>query len=62
MNRIDTETKVLGLIGNPVEESLSPELQNRAMAELNLNYRYFAFRVEEGSVPDAIRGAKRLWV
>jgi shikimate dehydrogenase len=60
VNRIDTETKVLGLIGNPVKESLSPELQNRAIAELNLNYRYFAFRVEEGSVADAIHGAKAL--
>lgn len=60
MNRIDTETKVLGLIGNPVEESLSPRLQNRAIAELNLNYRYFAFQVEGGSVADAIHGAEAL--
>lgn len=60
MNRIDTETKVLGLIGNPVEESLSPGLQNRAIADLNLNYRYFAFRVEAGSVAEAIRGARGL--
>jgi len=60
VNRIDTETEVLGLIGNPVEASLSPELQNRAIAELNLNYRYFAFRVEAGSVADVIHGAKAL--
>lgn len=59
-DKIDTDTKVLGLIGNPVEDSLSPKLQNRAIDELGLNYRYFAFPVEEGSVKEAVTGARAL--
>jgi len=60
MNRINPETKVLGLIGNPVKDSLSPKLQNRAIVELGLNYRYFAFRVKEGGVERAVAGAREL--
>lgn len=60
MNKINPETKVLGLIGNPVKDSLSPKLQNRAIDELGLNYRYFAFRVEEGGVEQAVSGAREL--
>ncbi|MEF8798931.1 MAG: shikimate dehydrogenase, partial [Candidatus Bipolaricaulota bacterium] len=60
MNRINPETRVLGLIGNPVKDSLSPKLQNRAIKELGLNYRYFAFRVEVGGVDRAVAGAKEL--
>ncbi|MFW6005889.1 MAG: shikimate dehydrogenase [Candidatus Bipolaricaulota bacterium] len=60
MAKIDSSTKVLGLIGDPVSDSLSPRLQNRAIDMLGLNYRYFAFPVEEGDVNEAVIGARRL--
>ncbi|MBS3736185.1 MAG: shikimate dehydrogenase [Candidatus Bipolaricaulota bacterium] len=60
MAKIDSSTKVLGLIGDPVSGSLSPRLQNRVIDRLGLNYRYFAFPVAEGDVKEAVVGAKGL--
>ncbi|MCF7889705.1 shikimate dehydrogenase [Candidatus Bipolaricaulota bacterium] len=60
MAEIDSSTKVLGLIGDPVSGSLSPRLQNRAIDRLGLDYRYFAFPVKEGRVNEAVIGAKEL--
>lgn len=62
MAEINASTKLLGLIGDPVRDSLSPRLQNWAIERLGLNYRYFAFPVKEGSVREAIKGAKELGV
>jgi len=62
MVEIDTSTKVLGLIGDSVESSLSPRLQNWAIKRLDLDYRYFAFPVSEGSVAEAITGALDLGI
>lgn len=60
MAEINSSTKVLGLIGDPVSDSLSPRLQNRAIDKLELDYRYFAFPVEEEGVKEAVIGAKSL--
>ncbi len=62
MDRIDTETKVLGLVGDPVSESLSPRLHNRVIEKSGLNYRYFAFPVRKGGLKQAIHGARELGV
>ncbi len=62
MAEIDASTKVLGLIGDRVRDSLSPRLQNWTIERLGLNYRYFAFPVKEGAVGDAIKGAKELGI
>jgi shikimate dehydrogenase len=50
------------LIGNPVEDSLSPKLQNWAIDRLGLDYRYFAFPVKRDGLKRAISGAKELGV
>ncbi|WP_409200264.1 shikimate dehydrogenase [Methanobrevibacter sp. DSM 116169] len=42
---IDGNTKVVGLIGNPVEHSFSPIMHNAAFKKLNLNYVYVPFKV-----------------
>lgn len=55
---IDVETKFCGIIGNPVEHSLSPAIHNAAFRRLALNYVYLAWRVE--SIGDAIRGLRAL--
>jgi len=60
MSKIDAETKLLGLVGNPVEDSLSPDLHNHTVEVLGLNYRYFAFPVEADRVGPVFRGAKEL--
>jgi shikimate dehydrogenase len=55
---INVETKFCGIIGNPVEHSLSPAIHNAAFRRLGLNYVYLAWRVE--SIGDAIKGLRAL--
>jgi shikimate dehydrogenase len=56
--KIDAQSRLCALIGNPVEHSLSPAIHNAAFEERNLNIRYVAFRVED--LPAAIAGVKGL--
>ncbi len=53
---IDGTTRVAGIIGWPVEHSLSPAMHNAAFAALGLNWVYTAFPVHPERVPEAIRG------
>lgn len=39
-------TRLLGIFGDPVAHSLSPEIHNLAMERLGLNYRYLPFHVK----------------
>ncbi len=57
---VSSETKIVGLIGNPVEHSVSPDMHNAAFKELGLDYVYLAFKVEEKFVEEAIDGLKGL--
>lgn len=45
-DRLDNETEVFGLIGNPVSHSLSPALFNAAFEAEAINAVYLPFRVE----------------
>ena len=54
--RIDGRTRVAGIIGWPVEHSLSPAMHNAAFEALGLNWIYAAFPVEPERVGEAIRG------
>jgi len=62
MDKLNSTTQLLGLIGNPVSGSLSPELHNYVIDRLNLNYIYLAFSVERELVFQAIRGCRALGV
>jgi shikimate dehydrogenase len=53
---ISGHTKLVGLIGNPVEHSLSPAMQNAAFAARGLDWAYVPLPVEDGGVEDAVRG------
>lgn len=56
---INGRTKTLGLIGNPVEHTLSPVIHNELARIYNHNIVYLPYLVD-GSVGDAIRGAHAL--
>ena len=43
---IDATTQFCGVIGNPVEHSLSPAIHNAAFQKLGLNFVYLAWKVE----------------
>jgi shikimate dehydrogenase len=58
MMEINAQTKLCGVLGNPVEHSLSPAIHNAAFQKLGLNYLYLAFRVE--SIGDALKGLRAL--
>lgn len=51
-----------GLIGNPVSHSMSPDIHNSAFQDLNLNYHYHAFHVENEHLADAVSGIKALGI
>lgn len=51
------ETRTCGLIGNPVEHTLSPLLQNYLAEETGTNMVYVPFHVETGLLEDAVKGA-----
>ncbi len=60
--RITPATRLLGLIGDPVEHSLSPAMQNAALRSLGLPFVYLAFRVERERVPEALGALRALGV
>lgn len=55
---INAHTGFCGLLGNPVEHSLSPAIHNAAFQKLGLNLVYLAFRVE--AIGEAITGLRAL--
>ena len=54
------KTKNLGLIGYPVEHSLSPVIQNPAIEAAGLDYAYIAMPVEKTRLGEAVGGLKSL--
>ncbi len=57
---IDSQTKLYGIIGNPVSHSLSPTIHNQAFKRVGLNAAYLAFNVEH--LEDAVKGMRGLGV
>lgn len=57
MRAIDGKTRTCGLIGNPVEHTLSPVLHNTLADMLGQNLAYLPFPVEQGNLEQAIAGA-----
>lgn len=57
LNDINGYTRICGLIGNPVEHTLSPVIHNTLSMVLGKNLAYVAFHVENGRLEDAIKGA-----
>lgn len=56
----DTQTRLVGVIGWPIEHSLSPAMQNAALREMGLNWLYLAFAVEPEHVGQAVGGVRGL--
>ena len=57
---ISGKTKVCGVIGDPIEHTMSPVMHNVAFSELGLDYVYVAFRVKGEELDKAIEGMKAL--
>lgn len=59
---ISGRTKVCGILGDPVEHSLSPTMHNAAFKELGLDFAYVTFKVKKDRLSGAIVGAKKLGI
>lgn len=60
MQRINGLTNVLGLIGHPVEHTMSPWIHNNLSKALDINSVYVPLHVLPGNLESAIKGAKAL--
>ena len=59
---IDGKTRILGVIGDPIEHTFSPAMQNAGLKALDLNYVYIPFHVKPYRLAEAINGAKGLGI
>lgn len=57
---ISGKTKIVGILGYPVEHSLSPAMHNAAFQYLNLDFCYVPFLVKPEGLQDAIKGIRAL--
>lgn len=58
--KIDGKTRTCGLIGNPVEHTLSPVIHNNLAQMFETNLVYVPFLVQEGGLAEAVKGAYQL--
>lgn len=57
---INAKTKFVGLVGWPVEHSLSPFIHNLAFEHFEINWRYIPLPVHPGCLEQAVKGLKAL--
>jgi len=57
---ISGKTKVCGVIGDPIEHTLSPIMHNAAFRALELDFAFLAFKVQATEVGNAISGMRAL--
>ena len=57
---ISGRTKLCGVIGDPIEHTMSPAMHNAAFASMGLDYVYLPFRVKKEALGRAIDGMRAL--
>lgn len=59
---INSDTKLYGVFGDPVEGSLSPKILNTLFAHYQINGAYLAFHVPKEDLKNAIAGSRALGI
>ena len=59
VDKIDRETKVYGVMGDPVAHSFSPALHNSMFHREKINAVYIPFRVPRGDFMSTIKASSR---
>src|SRR5512136_1016713 len=59
---ISGKTRVCGMIGDPVDHTLSPPMHNAAFEALGLDYVYIPFPVRKEQLKEAVAGLRALHV
>ncbi|MGM0509485.1 MAG: shikimate dehydrogenase [Fusobacteriota bacterium] len=57
---VNADTKLICLLGHPVEHSKSPIFQNNSLEKEGINAKYMAFDVNPENLEEAIKGLKSL--
>jgi shikimate dehydrogenase len=57
---ISGKTKICGVIGDPIEHTMSPVMHNTAFSKLGLDYVYVAFWVKVSELSQAVAGMRSL--
>jgi shikimate dehydrogenase len=57
---INGKTKIIGIMGKNVENSLSPLIHNRMLSKYSLNFCYLPFKIREVDLERAIQGIRTL--
>ena len=60
LKKLTGHTRVVGVIGDPVEHSRSPQMHNAAFAKAGLDYVYVPFHVRPDDLAQAIAGFKAI--
>lgn len=60
MVNIDGKTKVVGLIGDPIEHTKSPLMHNKGYVEQGINFVYIPIPVKNDRLMDAIKGVRAM--
>lgn len=57
---IDEGTRIVGVIGHPIDYTLSPSIHNAAFESMGLNWVYLPLRVPPGQLEPSIHGLRSL--
>ncbi len=57
---ISGKTRLCGVIGDPIEHTMSPVIHNAAFTRMGLDYVYVPFRVKKEGLAKAIQGMRAL--
>jgi len=57
---ISGRTKLCGVIGDPIEHTMSPAMHNAAFAQMGLDYVYVTFKVKKEGLGQAVDGMRGL--
>ena len=59
-NNISGKTEICGILGDPIEHTMSPVMHNTAFKNKGVDYVYLAFRVKKEELGKAIEGMRAL--
>jgi shikimate dehydrogenase len=59
---ISGKTRLCGVVGDPIEHTLSPTIHNAAFNHLKLDFVFLAFHVRAAELENAIRGMRSLGI
>lgn len=60
LKKLTGHTRIVGVIGDPIEHSRSPQMHNAALTKADIDYVYVPFHVRSDDLADAIAGFKAL--